>query len=148
MQAEASAALEQTERLTTTVEELLALARTGRAGIVGEFDLADLVRKHAADAEDVLSRTGRRIVVDADTPAPVVAAVGALGQVLDIVLSNATRHGRGTVTVRVTNDERHAAVEIGDEGPGLDRDDPLSAFREHPDDHGHGIGLAFGARRS
>ena len=143
VQAEASAALEQTERLTATVEELLALARTGRAGIVGEFDLADLVGKHAADAADVLDRDGRPLVVDAIGPAPVVAAVGALGQVLDIVLSNSIRHGRGTVTVRVLTDERHVAVEIGDQGPGLDPDDPSSAFREQPDDHGHGIGLAL-----
>ena len=143
VQAEASAALEQAERLTTTVEELLALARTGRAGIVGEFDLADLVRKHAADAADVLDHAGRSLVVDAGRPARVVAAVGALGQVLDIVLANAIRHGRGAVTVRVQSDERHVAVEISDQGAGLDPEDPAAAFRERPDADGHGIGLAL-----
>ena len=53
---EAEAALEQSTRLTSIIEELLALARTGRAGIVRDFDLGDLVRQHVDDIEPVLAR--------------------------------------------------------------------------------------------
>jgi signal transduction histidine kinase len=139
VRAEALAALEQTHQLGSTVEELLALARTGRAGVVTEFDLADLARAHALDVSKELMRDGRTLSIDAPRRVPVVAAPGALGQALDIVLSNGVRHGRGTLTMRVTSDERHAIVEIGDNGPGFD--DPATAFQRRPSDDGHGIGL-------
>jgi signal transduction histidine kinase len=141
VQAEAKAALEQTHRLGLTVEELLALARTGRTGIVTEFDLADLARAHALDVSAELARDGRTLSINAPRPVPVVAAVGALGQALDIVLSNAVRHGRGTVRVRVTDDERHAIVEISDDGRGFD--DPAAAFQDRLSADGHGIGLSL-----
>src|SRR5262249_60086342 len=120
---------------------LLALARTGRTGSVAEFDLAGLARAHALDVSAELARDGRTLSVDAPHRVPVVAAVGALGQALDIVLSNGVRHGKGRVTVRVTSDERHAIVEIGDEGRGFD--DPATVFQSRPSEDGHGIGLAL-----
>ena len=73
VRAEAEAALEQSSRLIATIEELLALARTGRAGVVTEFDVAELVEHHADDAEVLFAREGRHIVVDTPSPAPVRA---------------------------------------------------------------------------
>jgi signal transduction histidine kinase len=109
--------------------------------MVTEFDLADLARAHAKDVSPELSLQGRTVSIDAPRRVPVVAAAGALGQALDIVLSNAVRHGRGTLTVRVTSDERHAILEVGDEGSGFE--DPTNAFQGRPSDDGHGIGLAL-----
>ena len=143
VRAEADAALEQSARLLSIIEELLALARTGRAGNVSRFDLGDLVRQHADDVEPMLARTGRRVVVDAPTPVPVMATLGAVGQVLDILLSNALRHGRGVVTARVSADERRARVDISDEGTGIDGVDEHAVFIERSDGNGHGIGLAL-----
>jgi signal transduction histidine kinase len=140
---EAEAALEQSARLLLIIEELLALARTGRAGNVSQFDLGDLVRQHVDDIEPVLARAGRRAVVDAPDTVTVIATLGAVGQVVDILLSNAFRHGAGCVTASVSADERHAHIDIADEGAGItDRDGP-SVFDERPDRAGHGIGLAL-----
>ena len=140
---EAEAALEQSARLLVTIEELLALARTGRAGNVTRFDLADLVRQHVDDVEPILARSGRRAVVDVSGPVPVMATLGAVGQALDILLSNAVRHGSGCITATVGVDERRARVDIADEGKGImDREDD-SVFEERPDENGHGIGLAL-----
>ena len=139
---EAEAALVQSARLLSTIEELLALARTGRAGNVVRFDLGDLVRQHVDDVEPMLVRAGRRAVVDAPAPVEVVATLGAVGQALDILLSNAVRHGAGCVTARVAADERRARVEIADEGPGLRQLDG-QVFVERSDNSGHGIGLAL-----
>ena len=104
---EAEAALVQSARgLLSTIEELLALGvRTGRAGNVVRFDLGDLVRQHVDDVEPILTREGRRAVVEAP-PVEVVATLGAVGQALDILLSNAVRHGAGAVTATVAADER------------------------------------------
>jgi signal transduction histidine kinase len=139
---EAEAALVQSARLLSTIEELLALARTGRAGNVVRFDLGDLVRQHVDDVEPMLVRAGRRAIVDAPVPVEVVATLGAVGQALDILLSNAVRHGAGCVTARVAADERRARVEIADEGPGLRQLDG-EVFVERSDPSGHGIGLAL-----
>ena len=140
---EAEAALEQSARLLSIIEELLALARTGRAGNVSRFELGDLVRQHVDDFEPMLGRAGRRAVVIAPEPVPVMATLGAVGQVLDILLSNALRHGEGCVTVSVSADERHAQLDIADEGRGIAEDDQQSVFVEHADEQGHGIGLAL-----
>jgi len=143
VRAEAEAALEQCNRLASTIDELLALSRTGRAGIVTAFDLAALARAHAQDVAPVLSRDNRRIVVRASEPVPVVAAVGAVGQVLDVLLGNAARHGAGTVTVTVSSDDRHARLDVGDEGEGIAAD-LLDRMFDAPDDAaGHGLGLAL-----
>jgi signal transduction histidine kinase len=139
---EAEAALVQSARLLSTIEELLALARTGRAGNVVRFDLGDLVRQHVDDVEPILTREGRRAVVDAPAPVEVVATLGAVGQALDILLSNAVRHGAGAVTATVAADERRARVDIADEGKGLAAIDG-SVFVERSDTDGHGIGLAL-----
>lgn len=140
---EAEAALEQSARLLTIIEELLALARTGRAGNVSEFDLGDLVREHVGDIEPMLARAGRRAVVDAPETVTVIATIGAVGQVVDILLSNALRHGDGVVTATVTADERHAHIDISDEGPGITDREGASVFNERADRAGHGIGLAL-----
>jgi signal transduction histidine kinase len=140
---EAEAALEQSARLLSIIEELLALARTGRAGNVTHFDLADLVRQHVDDIEPVLSREGRRAAVVAPAAVPVYATLGAVGQVLDILLSNAVRHGAGSVTATVSVDDRRARVDIADEGAGLIDGENGALFVEHVDPDGHGIGLAL-----
>ena len=139
---EAEAALEQSARLLSTIEELLALARTGRAGNVVRFDLGDLVRQHVDDVEPILARDGRRAMVDAPEPVEVVATLGAVGQALDILLSNAVRHGAGAVLATVAADERRARVDIADEGPGLAHLDG-SVFVGRTDAGGHGIGLSL-----
>ena len=143
---EARAALEQSARLTATIEELLTLARTGRAGIVRDFDLGDLVRQHVDDVEPILARAGRRAVVVAPEPVPVKAALGAVGQVLDILLSNSARHGAGCVTTTVSTYGSHARVEVTDEGDGFGDRDTATVFAEQPDASGHGIGLALARR--
>ncbi len=143
VRAEAEAALEQCNRLSSTIDELLALARTGRAGIVMGFDLAVLARQHADDVAPVLARDGRRIVVHAAQPVPVVAAVGAVGQVLDVLLGNAACHGVGMVTVTVTADDRHARLDVADEGNGIAADELDHLFDAPDNAAGHGLGLGL-----
>ena len=105
------------------------------------FDLGDLVRQHVDDVEPILAREGRRAIVDAPEPVEVVATLGAVGQALDILLSNAVRHGAGAVTATVAADERRARVDIADEGSGARGDLDGSVFVERTDAAGHGIGL-------
>ncbi len=140
---EAEAALEQSARLTSIIQELFALARTGRAGIATDFDLNSLVRQHVDDITPVLARDGRSATVNSNGPVPVHATLGAIGQVLDILLSNAARHGAGRVTATVSHEDGRARVDIEDEGTGIPESRRESVFIEHSDESGHGIGLAL-----
>lgn len=151
---EADAALLQTDRLTATVDGLLQLGRTGRAGLAVDFDLVELVRAHVADARIPLRRAGRDARVADVVPegaesdgatVRVRASPGAVGQVLDVLLSNASVHGRGTVTVSVSTSisaqGRVASVDVTDEGSGTAAADPFAGSRS---EGGHGIGLRLG----
>jgi signal transduction histidine kinase len=64
-----------------------------------------------------------------------------IGEVLDILLDNAVRHGSGAVRVTVRRPEGAIAIDVADEGPGFDGADPF--VRRDPSAGGHGIGLAL-----
>jgi signal transduction histidine kinase len=139
-----AAALDQVARLSVTVEELLHLARTGRAGERRTFDATRLVGQHVEDWRPRFALRNRVLVLTATAPLPVRAAPGALGQAIDVLLSNALRHGDGAATVTIRRIEGHGVVEVSDEGPGVDPSargrlfDPAGVNAE-----GHGIGLSL-----
>lgn len=138
--AEARPALEQAERLSTTVDDLLRLARTGRYADAAPFDLTDLVRRRTAAVILPPDEPDRRIHVNVgDREVVVHAAEGAMGQAVDVLLDNAVRHGAGDIHVSVVPGNGFASVVVEDEGPGLTN--PEAAFAERPAGATHGIGL-------
>ena len=135
-------------RLSATVDDLLSLRRPpgsvvpGRDPLDGE-DLAALAREAARDnatpdrAVDVVVRAPR---------ARTGASPGGVRQALDVLVSNAVRHGRGRVTVTVRSVAGAVAVDVADEGDGLDGLDGREAevfTRGVSGDGGPGIGLAL-----
>jgi signal transduction histidine kinase len=135
-------ALDQVTRLSRTVEELLQLARTGRAGERRTFDASRLVGQHVEDWQPRFAHRHRDLVLATPGPVTVRAAPGALGQAVDVLLSNALRHGGGQTTVAVRQVDGRVEVAVGDDGPGVHRSvrgrlfDPAAATHD-----GHGIGL-------
>ena len=101
------------------------------------------MRQHVDDIAPILARDGRRAVVSSNGAVPVHATLGAVGQVIDILLSNAVRHGAGCVTATVSAENGRARVDVADEGAGIDENVRDSVFIEHADAAGHGIGLAL-----
>ncbi|MDX6684454.1 MAG: hypothetical protein QOF86_582, partial [Baekduia sp.] len=64
------------------------------------------------------------------------------GQVLDVLLDNALRHGTGEVRVSVAEDERFATVAVENQGPGVPEPDAERIFeRGASRTAGTGIGL-------
>jgi signal transduction histidine kinase len=142
--AEAARALEQAERLSDTVAELLRLARTGRADDAQTFDLAALASAHLRDLAPRFDAAGRSATLVAPAPVRVRAAAGAVGQALDVLLDNALRHGEGAVRVVVEAGGDHAHLTVEDEGPGIDAEARARLFeRRAGGAGGHGIGLAL-----
>ncbi len=140
---DAMAALRQAEKLSDTVADLLRLARTGRAGEASRYDLARVVRHHAARVEPAFHTDGRDLRINTETTAEVTGSPSAIGEVIDVLLSNALVHGHGAVTVNIAADNGSLAVTVEDEGPGPAQDELPGLFARHPDSEGHGIGLAL-----
>jgi signal transduction histidine kinase len=141
---EAARALEQAERLSDTVAELLSLARTGRADDAQTFDLTLLASAHLRDLAPRFEAERRAAALVAPQPVPVRGAAGAVGQALDVLLDNALRHGRGPVRVVVETAGDHGHLTVEDQGPGIDPAAGARLFeRRAVGAGGHGIGLAL-----
>lgn len=136
-----TAAVEAADRLERTMTDLLALSRDlpHRDQTLPLPELLDELRRaHHATLADA----GRRLNVVTAANLPVAAASApAIRQVLGVLLDNALRHGRGTVTVEAREAAHALALDIADEGR-VDAPDELF-IRRSPTAAGHGIGLAL-----
>jgi signal transduction histidine kinase len=145
IKAEASAALDQVDRLDTTISDLLRLARQGSFTPTAPIDLAVLTRRHAAAWEHLARRAGRRLTVVTPTAAWASATAGAAGHALDILVENALRHGAGAVTITVERDADVATIDVSDEGPGIPLGHEGDIFRRGVTANSSGIGLSLAA---
>ena len=131
------AAMAETDRLESTIDELLVLAQAPRTE-----EMVNLGRLAAArlDAWQALARAdGRRVVFEGASVPPVQARAAALGQCLQVLLDNALAHGSGTITVSVAAVEGGVRLCVADEGPGFPpRQGPPDARRHG----GRGLALA------
>jgi signal transduction histidine kinase len=116
---EATAALREADRLEATIVQLLAYAREERAGRAVRLDLARIAAVHVASWTPAFARAGRALDLQVGGDIAAMASRGTVGQVLDVLLENAERHGTGTVTVRVGEDGARALVSVEDSGPGI-----------------------------
>ena len=97
---EALAGLSQTEQLNATIDELLAATRDSSTRERMTFDLIGVVDDHVAEWSPRFAEARRSIVGHHDGDlAAVVGTKGLAGQVIDILIDNALRHGRGSVTL-------------------------------------------------
>ena len=141
-----AAAMAETDRLETTIDELLTLAEAPRGD---EFvDLATTAEQRLDAWRSLARAQGRDVALDIQDVPPVRARPAAIGQALQVLLDNALEHGAGTVTVAV----RRLAVEgprgrpwvrlcVGDEGAGFDPA-VMSAGHSRPGGGGRGLPLA------
>lgn len=142
---ELASALTQVERLQTTMDTLLAAARDAPRTRT-TFSLGTIVDEVAQRWREPLAASDRRLHVVMEAPdAGATGSPAVLTEILSVLMSNATQHGRGTVTVTV----RHAApgwvaLDVADEGPGVaGSPEAIFARRVGSGEGGHGIGLAL-----
>ena len=148
--AQLDAAIDETTRLATLVEDLLQLARTERRVEIASVDLAAIVR----DRVDTWTATAELddVRLDAQVPSESVcvnALVGGLEQVVDNLLDNAIRAAPAgsAVTVAVMPGASGARLVIADRGAGMDDEDKAAAltrfWRADTSTPGTGLGLAI-----
>ena len=132
--------LRQVDRLEATIDTLLAAARDGSADRE-PFAIAPLLEDVRRGWTGPLAAQGRALEIVASTGLPRArAAPGAVREALDVLVSNAARHGDGTVRVEARETDSSLAIDVADQGPGIG--DPERAF-ERRSGEGHGIGLAL-----
>jgi signal transduction histidine kinase len=138
-------AARRVRELDRTVEEVLALARlepnqwlTAQARRV-PVAMNEIERRWHGR----LASTGRRLLVQVDPAATAIEVPQSLlMQILDVLIDNAVRHGRGTVTLTVREISQTLAIDVADEG--AIRIAPEMVFeRGSSGGDGQGIGLAI-----
>jgi signal transduction histidine kinase len=136
---EAVAALEQTEKLTAVLDELLDSARAARAAGAELQDLRQGLSAVADEWRPALKAAGRSLkfrvpdgLLARVTPTRIREAVGAL-------VDNAIQHGGGTVTLSARSAENSIAVEVSDSGAGVPEE-----LVPHVFDRGVSVGSSTG----
>ena len=137
-------ALTEVDRLAQTIETLLAVARD-QPRREARCELVALLSATEQRWRGPLAESARRLTLT--VPGGVLGARASeqvVGEILDVLLDNAARHGAGTVSIVLRAiDEHWAEIAVTDEGTGF-ATDPDSAFaRRSSSSDGHGIGLAL-----
>ena len=133
--------LEALTRLERTVNDLLRLARDG-PGRRAALDLAALLDQLRADWSDRYRTAGRTLDVRCRELPVAHASDAAVRHVLDVLVDNALRHGRGAVTVAADPTPGGLAVTVTDAGSAPARSATMFGRRD-PEATGTGIGLAM-----
>ncbi|HEY1593796.1 MAG TPA: ATP-binding protein [Thermoleophilaceae bacterium] len=145
--ADLDAALAEVDRLETTIAQLLAHARQASAGHTVAVNLGAVVHDHASRWSPVFGRARRPFEVTAEKNVLVSASPGTVGQILDVLLDNALRHGEGAVRVGVSANGRSASVTVADDGPGIP-DDASDQIFERGDSSAGGTGIGLHLART
>ncbi len=139
--------LDETDRLETTISELLSLAREPNEPTI--IDIAGVMREVEARWHGRFAAAGRplRTAIEPNI-APVHSSASAIGQIVDVLCDNALCHGQGVVTVSARNGRGGGCVlTVSDEGNGMDHD-PFAAAAiatnfNSGSSNGHGLGLGI-----
>lgn len=143
LRAAVSTAIEDTERVQRTIEDLLKLARdAGRT--TDRCQLAPLLVELERTWVPRLAPDGRALhITNTAYQATARASEAAIRQVLTVLLDNAACHGAGAVTVTIREAGEALAIDVSDQGTGITAPPGQLFVRRAPGAAGHGIGLAL-----
>jgi len=145
VRAEARTCLEQVERMTNVVTELLDVSKrqTSQTEAIHILEVFNTARE---EWEDQFEAAGRSLVFLDEAERPILADAGKLGQVLATLIENSLRYGDGTTRVwaHAGTSKRGVVIEVSDEGEGIDESLAPDIFEKGVSGHGStGIGLAL-----
>ena len=145
VRAEARTCLEQVERMTNVVTELLDVSKrqSSQTEAIHILEVFNMARE---EWEDQFEAAGRPLVFLDEAERPILADAGKLGQVLATLIENSLRYGGGTTRVwaHAGTSKRGVVIEVSDEGEGIDESLAPDIFEKGVSGHGStGIGLAL-----
>lgn len=145
VQEEARTCLEQVERLTGVVADLLD-ANARSAGQTEAIHILEAFNTQREEWEEAFEKSGRQLVFTDEAALPVLADGPKLSQVLATLIENSLHYGNGTtrVVARKSANSRGVVIEVSDEGEGVADDLAPDIFEKGVSGHGStGIGLAL-----
>lgn len=145
VQEEARTCLEQVERLTGVVADLLD-ANARSAGQTEAIHILEAFNTQREEWEEAFEKAGRQLAFTDEAALPVLADGPKLSQVLATLIENSLRYGNGTtrVVARKSANSRGVVIEVCDEGEGVADDLAPDIFEKGVSGHGStGIGLAL-----
>jgi signal transduction histidine kinase len=116
---EVQAALDQTDRLVTVVDDLLANARSRRAAGATELLLVEELSEVQAEWQPAFDAAGRSLQMRCPRRTVVHATSVRLRESIGVLVENALHHGAGTVRIGVRAGSSMVVVEVSDEGEGV-----------------------------
>lgn len=141
---EARAALEQAERLSAVLDDLLAAATAARARDAEPLDVTDLLNEVADEWREPLRAQGRTLRLKVADELLARATPARLREAIGVLLDNALRHGEGSVTLTARHGGGTVLIEVSDAGSGVPDELVPHVFERGFSGHGStGVGLAL-----
>lgn len=141
---DATAALDQAERLAQVLDELLAAASAARAAEAQPINLAVRLPAMVAEWRELLRAKGRTLKVRVPEGLLARATPGRLREAIGVLLENSLKYGTGTVQVAARRGEGMVLVEVSDAGPGVPDELAAHVFERGVSGGGStGVGLAL-----
>ena len=142
---EAQACLEQIERLTRVVEDLLRTSRDAAGGTAEALHFDDVFEQQREEWAEQFVRVGRAIEFSDEAGRVVLASPGGLSQALATLIENSLKYGAGTTRVSTRpSPGRGVFIDVSDEGEGVSDDLAAHLFTKGVSGRGStGLGLAL-----
>lgn len=141
---EARAALEQAERLSAVLDDLLAAATAARARDAEPLDVTSLLNQVADEWREPLRAEGRSLRLKIGDELLARATPARLREAIGVLLDNALRHGEGSVTLTARHGGGTVLIEVADAGSGVPDALVPHVFERGFSGHGStGVGLAL-----
>lgn len=143
---EARISLEQIDRLTEVVHDLINAPRASQHRSPGVVELRTMLTQQSEEWSPAYRTAGRELRIQVPRSAAVWGSTGPLTQVIATLIENALVHGGGRTTVKVRRNGHSTVIEVSDEGPGIDPALGKRVFERSvsgASSSGTGVGLAL-----
>ncbi len=117
---EARISLEQIDRLTEVVHDLINAPRSSQRRTPGVVELRAVLTQQSEEWAPAYRRAGRELRIQVPRSAAVWGSTGPLTQVVATLIENALMHGGGRTSVKVRRNDHSTVIEVMDEGGGID----------------------------
>lgn len=143
---EARISLEQVDRLTQVVHDLINAPRSSQRRTPGVIDLNSVLTQQAEEWKHAFRAVKRELRIQVPNSAAVWGSVGPFTQVVATLIENSLVHGGGVTSVKVRRNDSSTVIEVADQGEGVDPSLGNRIFERSVSgrkSQGTGVGLAL-----
>lgn len=143
---EARISLEQIDRLTAVVHDLINAPRSSQRRTPGVVELRQVLTQQSEEWSPAFRAARRELAIQVPRSAAVWGSIGPLTQVVATLIENSLAHGGGRTLVKVRRNDRSTVIEVSDQGEGIDPTLGKRVFERSvsgASSKGTGVGLAL-----